>query len=58
MYVHLVTAVILCILTCSFMNVPLSQTGITICSYLTVCKGYLKCEPLLTENIFSICLTF
>lgn len=34
------------------MDVPLFQTGITTCSCLTVCRGYLKCEPLLTENIF------
>lgn len=58
MYVHFVTAVIVCILTFSFMNISVFQTGITICSYLTVCKGYLKCEPVLTEDIFSICLVF
>lgn len=58
MYVHLVTAVIVYILTFSFMDVPVFQTGITTCSYLTVCKGYPKSEPVLAENIFFICLIF
>lgn len=58
MYVHLVTAVIVYILTFSFMDVPVFQTGTTTCSYLTVCKGYPKSEPVLAENIFFICLIF